>query len=275
MLPGQKKPPAPPALSGGDAFRGPDLRQRHRLHGRSGSDCHRGQRRGPAGHQYGLPGGQGGLQRRRRGADAGPGKGRPAGGGRGEGVPGACDGEDAPGLGQGQYQRGGAEPDAGAGGGIRRDHPWPDTGADVRRSRRLVHHPGGEGGGVHPGHRQRGRVLPPGRGADFEADRRGHGHDRSGLLRQPLAVPAGRGGAGWGARPGPAPPGGAVRYGGAADRAGGGLRLRAGGGAHRPAALRLVSQGRAPCVLLQGTDRPHGDAGGCLSGDGRNQEGSA
>ena len=78
-----------------------------------------------------------------------------------------------------------------------------------------------------------------------------------------------------GAGPGPAAPGTAVRHRRAPDRAGGPVQLREGGGAHRPAALRLVPQRGAPRRLLPGTDRPHGDPGGRVSCDGRDQEGSA
>ena len=53
------------------------------------------------------------------------------------------------------------------------------------------------------------------------------------------------------------------------------VRLRKDRRAERPAALRLVSQGGAPRLLLQGTDRPHGDVGGCLPRDRGNQEGFA
>ena len=45
--------------------------------------------------------------------------------------------------------------DSGAGGSRRRSGPWPHPGAGLRRHRRLELHPGGEGGCVHPRHRQR------------------------------------------------------------------------------------------------------------------------
>ena len=66
-----------------------------------------------------------------------------------------------------------------------------------------------------------------------------------------------------------AAPGGAVRHRRAADRAGGAVQLREDRRTDGPAALRLVSQGRAPRRLLQGTDRPDGDAGGCVQGNER------
>ena len=95
---------------------------------------------------------------------SGDGEGGAAGGGGGEGVSRAGDGENAPGLGQGQRQRRGAGEAAGGGRRQRHRRSRPDPGADVRRHSRLDHHPGGEGGRLHPGHRQRGRVLPGGRG---------------------------------------------------------------------------------------------------------------
>ena len=125
VLPGQKEPPAPHALSGGKALRRPDLRQRHPLHGGGGPDCHRGQRGGYSGHQHGLSRGEGGVLRRRMRPDAGPGEGRAAGGGGGEGVPRAGDGENAPGLGQGKRQRRGAGEAAGGGRRQRRGRPRP------------------------------------------------------------------------------------------------------------------------------------------------------
>ena len=74
--------------------------------------------------------------------------------------PRARDGENAPGLGQGQHQRGGAGEDAGAG---RASAPWPSTAAPAPRCT-AVRPTGttiraGEGGGVHPGHRQRRHLF--------------------------------------------------------------------------------------------------------------------
>ncbi|CAN4041230.1 Small acid-soluble spore protein SspA/SspB/SspC/SspD (alpha/beta-type), partial [Dysosmobacter welbionis] len=63
---------------------------------------------------------------------------------------------------------------------------------------------GGEGGCVHPGDRQRRYLEAGGRGPHSPAHQSGHGHDRSRVLRQPLAVPAGQSRAGGQAHPAPA-----------------------------------------------------------------------
>ena len=87
-------------------------------------------------------------------------------------------------------------------------------------------------------------------------------HILPGMLRQPVALPAGPGRPGGERDSAPAAPGGAVRHGGAAVPP---LRP-AEGGAHRlpggAEALRLVSQGRALRGLLQGTDQQDLHAGG-------------
>ena len=70
------------------------------------------------------------------------------------------------------------------------------------------------------------------------------------------------------------PPGGTLRHRRAPDRTRRRLQLRKGGRPLRPAALRLVPPGRAPRLLLQGTDRPYGDAPRRLPCHGRHQEGS-
>ena len=79
--------------------------------------------------------------------------------------------------------------------------PWRSTAAPGPRCTAAPAdwncHPGGEGGGVHPRHRQRRRVL--GRRTPWRIlplHRRGHGHDRPGLLRQSLDLSAGQGRAG-------------------------------------------------------------------------------
>ena len=114
----------------------------------------------------------------------------------------------------------------------------------------LAVHPGGKRSRLHPRHRQRRRVLGGGLPADLAVHRGGYGHDRPGLLRQPVALSAVRRRAGGKAHPAAAASCGAVRPGGAADRAG----KRGQGRAHRhsggAAALRVVSQGRAPRQLL-------------------------
>ena len=89
-----------------------------------------------------------------------------------------------------------------------------------------------------------------GRGADPAPHGGGHGHDRPWVLRQPLDLPAGQGRAGRAGDPAPAAPFGAVRHSGTAVRAGSPGQGRAGGRAGGPAALLLVSQGRAPLRLL-------------------------
>ena len=76
---------------------------------------------------------------------------------------------------------------------------------------------GGEGGGVHPRHRQWRHLEAGGRPADPPPHRGGHGHDRPGLLRQPLDLPAGPGRIGRPAGAAPAASGGAVRNRRAAD----------------------------------------------------------
>ena len=262
VLSGQKKPGPAEAVPRGAPGQRPDFRQRPRVHG--GGGVYRGGdlRGGPDRHQHGLPGGEDRLQRRRQRPDAGPGEGRPDRPGGGGGLAGAGDGENAPGLGQGQHQRRGAGTDAGAGGGVGPGGPWPHPGPDVRRAGGLGHHPPGEGGGVHSGDGQRRRVFGGGRREDPALHRGRRRDDWPGLSGQSLAVSAGSGGAGGAAYPAAAAPGPAVRYRRAADRAGGPGQ----GGAHRhsggPEAVRLVSQGRAPRGILQGTDRAHEHAGG-------------
>lgn len=70
-------------------------------------------------------------------------------------LPACGHGQVSPGLGSGSLQLCGVCSDSGAGGSRRRSGPWPHPGAGLRRHRRLELHPGGEGGCVHPRHRQR------------------------------------------------------------------------------------------------------------------------
>ena len=84
------------------------------------------------------------------------------------------------------------------------------------RSRQLGLDTRGQKGGTHPRHRQRGRVQGGGRPPHPQVYRGGHGHDRPGGVRQPLAVRPVQGGAGGPAYPRPAPFVGAVRHRGAA-----------------------------------------------------------
>ena len=86
------------------------------------------------------------------------------------------------------------------------------------------------------------RILAP--------HRSGHGHDRPGLLRKSLDLPAGQSRAGGTAGASAAAAGGAVRDRCAADPHGCKLQGRAGGGAGGPEAVLLVSQGDPPCQLL-------------------------
>lgn len=68
-----------------------------------------------------------------------------------------------------------------------------------------------------PGDRQRRYLEAGGRGPHSPAHQSGHGHDRSRVLRQPLAVPAGQSRAGGQAHPAPAAACGAVRHSGTAS----------------------------------------------------------
>ena len=89
--------------------------------------------------------------------------------------------------------------------------------AGLRRHRRLELHPGREGSRLHPRHRQRRHLEAGGRAAHPSPHRGGHGHDRPGLLRQSLDLPAGAGRSGREAAPPAAAAGGAVRNRRAAD----------------------------------------------------------
>ena len=195
-----------------------DLRQRPHLHGRGRPDRHGVQRGGYSGHQHGLSHGENRQQRRRRGPDERPGKGRPYCGSGGESAarhPGYR--QIPPGLGSGTLQLRGICPDAGAGRRFRRGRPRPHPRAGLRRHRRLELHPGREGSRLHPRHRQRRHLEAGGRAAHPSPHRGGHGHDRPGLLRQSLDLPAGAGRSGREAAPPAAAAGGAVRNRRAAD----------------------------------------------------------